>query len=193
MPKNRTLKTVIILTVLFFLKSGLVIASDDGFGSAKKIEGEYFNIYYSTSIQPSILIQNLNVGPLDNLMVGKPAQKKTSAEEELVDMLDTLFMRVSDILDMHLYSFQGTIKICADEKQLKQIYWGLFDRDLTAPSFYVSDSNTIYIAIENFKREIIGHEIAHAIISRYFVVEPPVKIHEILGMYVEYQLRRTSQ
>jgi hypothetical protein len=92
---------------------------------------------------------------------------------------------------MQLYSLQGKIKICKDFAQLSTIYCNFFNKELGATSFYVSDLNTIYTSAENFKREIIGHEIVHAIISHYFVVLPSVKIQEVLAGYVEYQLRKT--
>ena len=53
--------------------------------------------------------------------------------------------------------------------------------------------NTIYASAENFKIGVIGHEIAHAVISHYFVVQPSVKIQEVLAGYVEYQLRKTDR
>jgi len=59
-------------------------------------------------------------------------------------------------------------------------------------SFYVNDISAIYISGENFRREILGHEIAHAIINHYFVVSPPIKVQEILAKYIEYQLRKAQ-
>jgi len=183
-------RLLIIGVILFSLNTGVSFGLEDGFGSAKKIEGKHFIIYYPPQIEISNLTQQLNIGPSDKLLVGKPINEKLSADVELADMLDTLFMRACDILDMQLYSFQGNIKICRDHAQLSAIYHNLFNKKLSAPSFYVSDFNTVYISVENFKREIVGHEIAHAIISRYFVVLPSVKIQEVLAGYVEYQLRK---
>ena len=108
-------------------------------------------------------------------------------------MLDVLFTQVCDTLDMQLYSFQGKIKICLDRERLSQIYDDLFRKELQASSFYIYSLNTIYISADSFKREILGHEMAHAIISHYFVVQPSVKIQEVLAGYVEYQLRRTGK
>ena len=107
------------------------------------------------------------------------------------EALDTLFLRVGDILDMNLYSFHGNIKICNDLLGLKNIYSNLFGADLgDRISFYASEVNTIYISGANFERGVLGHEIAHALICRYFFVPPSIKIQELLAMYVEYQLRK---
>lgn len=185
-------KTVITVFILFLLNVGASFALDDGFGQAKKIEGRHFIIYYAPQVELSALTQQLNISASDKLLVGKSIEKEFSSEAELAEMLDTLFMQVCDILDMQLYSFQGNIKVCRDYSQLNRIYQDFFNKELGTRSFYVYSLNTIYTSADNFKVGIIGHEIAHAIISHYFVVLPSVKIQEVLAMYVEYQLRRTG-
>jgi len=182
-----------IVIVLFFLTIGISYAVDDGFCPARKIEGKYFTVYYNPPLDIFSLNQQLNIHFSEQIMAGEPMKKDNSPEAELTGMLDTLFMRVCDILDMHLYSFQGKIKICQDSKQLNKIYNNLFNKEPNIKSFYVYSFNTIYISKDDFKREILGHEIAHAIISHYFVVQAPVKIQEVLAMYVEYQLRRVGK
>jgi len=167
-------------------------AADDGFGSGRKTESKHFVIYYSPQVDLSYLALQLNVSPSDNLLAGKPVGRGEVTElgTSVADMLDTLFTQVCDILDMQLFSFQGEIKVCRDERQLKEVYYNLFRKDLEARSFYVNSLNTIYIASDSFKREILGHEMAHAIVSHYFVVLPSVKIQELLATYTEYQLRK---
>lgn len=189
MPLKKTTRAIVLIAALFLFNSGLTYAYDDGFGSAKKIGGKYYTVYYPSQLESSVLIQKLNMSALDSLMAGKSAPYEVG----LGDMLDTLFIRVCDILDMHIYSFQGTIKVCENRAHLERIYKDMFGRELNTISFYVNDLNTIYITPDNFKREILGHEMAHAVMSRYFVVPPPVKIHEVLAMYVEYQLRKVGQ
>jgi hypothetical protein len=180
-----------IAVIALSLTVSISYAVDDGFGAARKIEGKHFTIYYSPQIDASSLARQLNIQPSDEIIVGKPSDTGNSPEAELAGMLDTLFMQVGDILDMHLYSFQGNIKICKDDTQIDQVYNSLFNKSLNnRKSFYVFSLNTIYISQDTFQREILGHEIAHAIINHYFVVQSPVKIQEILSMYVEYQLRK---
>lgn len=187
---KRIYKIIFIINVLFLPLFGTVFAIDDGFGAAKKIEGKYFTIYYSPQVDISGLPQQLNLGPSDKILVGGSANTMNLAE-----MLDTLYILVGDTLDMHIYSFKGNIKICPSHQQLDSIYNNLFGKSLTssAYSFYVYDLNTIYASAENFKIGVVGHEIAHAIISHYFVVQPPVKVAEVLAGYVEYQLRKTGK
>lgn len=194
MPRLRIYKLTLIALALSFFGISIALAFDDGFGAARKIEGKHFIIYYVPQLDAPMLVQQLNISPADKLLAGKSIDKSNSSEAALSDMLDTLFMRVCDILDMQLYSFQGTIKICRDYNQLNQIYNNLFNKNIeNQQSFYVYSLNAIYISPESFKREILGHEIGHALISHYFVVLPSVKIQEVLATYVEYQLRKSGQ
>lgn len=180
-----------ISLALSFIAIGISAAVDDGFGSAKKIEGQYFTIFYSPELDLTSLTQQLNIRPSDEILTGTTTEGNAATSPELASMIDTLYLRVGDILDMHVYSFTGTIKVCKDDEQIERIYKNLFDKSLHhQKSFYVYSLNTIYISSSIFKKEVLGHEIAHAIINRYFVVPSPIKIQEVLSMYVEYQLRK---
>lgn len=185
---------IIIFLILFNLFTREAVAVEDGFDFAKKIEGRYFVVYYPRHLDITLLKQQLNIGPCDEIFLGKSSGGNTNSENELMDMLDTLFLKVCSILDMPLYSFEGKIKICPNSACLKQIYKNLFDKDIdNLTSFYVYDLNTIYINKDDFKVSVLGHEIAHMIVSHYFVVQTPMKIQEILAGYVEYQLRKTHR
>ncbi|MDD4907518.1 MAG: hypothetical protein PHJ00_00490 [Candidatus Omnitrophica bacterium] len=181
----------IFLAVVLFLSlfAGYSIAAvDDGFGAARKIESRHFTIYYAPQLDPDELARSLDIRPSEKLISGGAYQNG------LGGMIDILFAQACDILDMQLYSYHGTIKICRDTKQVNSIYRNLFDKDLPkSHSFYLYNTNTIYISAEHFKREVLGHEIGHAIISHYFVVSPSVKIQEVLAVFVEYQLRKSYQ
>ena len=187
MSERRVHNIIIFVGALFLLTFSIVYAYDDGFASARKTEGGHFTIYYAPKIDSIGLAQQLNISPADKIL----ASGSTKGLSGLAGMVDTLFTQVCDILDMQLYSYQGSIKICQDYNQLNQIYKTLFSEDLGGMfAFYVNDFNTIYISQENFKRSVLGHEIAHAIISHYFVVQSPLKVQEVLAGYVEYQLRK---
>lgn len=179
-----------IAALFLFLSLSTLYAVEDGFGSIRKIEGQHFTVFLALPLDEAALTRKLNISPIEGILMEGATAGGSGSRLGLASMLDTLFLQVSDILDMHIYSYTGTIKVCRDYSQLKEIYSDLFNSELTRYSFYVAEFNTIYISSESFTREILGHEIAHAIISRYFVVQPPVKIQEVLAGYVEYQLRR---
>lgn len=195
MPSYKFYKIIIIAAVLLLAGRAVLSAIDidDGFGSARTIKGEHFSVYYEPDLDTRELIQNLDIYPSDEILTGKSIEKSDFSETTLADMVDILFRRVCDTLDMQLYSFQGNIKVCRDREHVNSVYNTLFNRDLKSfHSFYVYDINTIYISAENFKREVLGHEIAHAVISHYFVVQPSIKVQEVLAGYIEYQLRKES-
>ncbi len=178
-----------ICLIVFFLSAIVFVFAedeiDDSFEAAKTISTEYFDLYFTSGTDQSLLNQRLNLPASDQMLAGM------SGANDLSGNIDALYLRVCSILDMHLYSFRGKIKVCRDYNQLNAIYEGLFDKDLSnRSSFFVFSNNSIYISADSFKREILGHEIAHAIISHYFVVLPPVKVQEVLAGYVEYQLRK---
>jgi len=158
---------------------------NDGFDAAQQANAEYFDLYLAPGIEQQSLNRALNLPASDRILSGR------GSSDELTGNIDALFLRVCSILDMRLYNYKGSIKVCRDFNQLRSIYERLFDKDLSGQkSFYVFSNNSIYISADSFKREILGHEIAHAIISHYFVVLPPVKVQEVLACYVEYQLRK---
>ena len=192
MPRLKFFSSVIIL--FFFIALGKVYGYDDGFGQAKKLKTKQFTVYYSPQVDISVLAKKLKISSSDRSLAGiDPKLSASSSQPELADALDVLFLSISNILDMNLYSFQGAIKICRDINQLADIYTNVFGSSLGGRySFYASDLDTIYISQEHFQREVLGHEIAHAIISHHFVVQPPVKASEVLSGYVEYQLRKNE-
>jgi len=192
MPKaSFKFRFIVIVGALWVSSLRLSLAYEDGFGNAKKLESKHFSIYYSAQLDIGSLSEALNIRASDEVLTGKPLTNNSPYKAEFTDMLDTLFRRICDILDMPLYNFHADIKICLDQSQLSQIYINLFEKSLyQQKSFYVYSLNTIYISADNFTPEILGHEIAHALIGHYFVVLPSVKIQEVLAGYVEYQLRK---
>ena len=186
MLKYRRINVIIISFLLITM--GKAYSYEDGFGEAKELDSKQFTLYYSPQLDAVALARKLNITFSDKILSGTGAG---SGQFGLAESLDTLFLSVCNILDMNLYSFRGTIKVCRDENQLSIIYANLFGKSLGGRySFYASDLNTIYISQDHFEREVLGHEIAHAIISHYFVVQSPVKVSEVLAGYVEYELRK---
>jgi len=182
------------LVLVFSLRAASVCAqSEDGFGDASKIKGEHFTIYYKTGIDLKDLLAKFTVSHSDELLSGQ-AVDKSSNEATLSSMMEVLFARAGDILDLHVYSYQGSIKIFPTLKELSDYYNKHYHAALpgTGYSFYAEDDKIIYISAEYFNREILGNEIGRAIMSGYFVVSPSAKIQEVLAGYVEYQLKKSE-
>jgi hypothetical protein len=182
------------LILVFSLRAACAFAqSDDGFGPANKIEGEHFTIYYKPGVDPQRLLEELKISSADEMLSGQSVDK-SSVDRELSSMAEILFSRASDILDLHVYSYKGSIKIFPSLYELTNFYNKLYHAHVpcTGYAFYIVDNKSIYISAQFFHREILGHEIGHAIMSSYFVVQPSIKIQEVLAGYIEYQLRKSK-
>ena len=175
------------------LMPALGFAAEDGFGAASKIDTGHFTVYYRTGVDINNLISQLHVSQTDQILSNQMLNK-SSPQAQLSSMVEVLFARASDVLDMHIYSLKANIKIFATQEDLTAFYNNLFHAHIpcTGYGFYLDDQRSIYMSAENFRREILGHEMGHAIMSRYFVVQPSVKIQEVLAGYIEYQLRKSK-
>ncbi len=184
----------ICLMVVLVLKAACAWAEpEDGFGSASRIEGEHFTIYYKPGVDPNALLEQLHVSHADEILSGKTVDT-SSVDSELSSMMEVLFSRASDVLDLHVYNYKGSIKVFSSIEELTAFYNRLYHTHLpcTGYAFYLVDYKSIYISADNFRREVLGHEIGHAIMSGYFVVQPSVKVQEVLAGYVEYQLKKSK-
>ena len=153
-------------------------------------EGKYFSIYSCKNLDINELLSKLNFDyflHFDSLSKNPDAPKNI-----LTQTLDSLYLEVSDILDIHIYSYHGNIKILPDKNGVNSAFKKYFGRDFPQRSFYFHQKNTIYISFPDLTLGMLGHEISHAIISHYFVVFPPAKMQEILCGYVEYSLRKST-
>lgn len=174
----------------------LVIYSPLSFAQSHKFpliaRSEYFSIYGPASIDVDELLFKLNYNyflQVDSLLGGV----SQSPEHILVKTMDALYLEVSDALGIHVYSFHGSIEFHPDRSSLNDAFRRYFDEDFGERSFYLHEQETIYVSFPDLTLGMIGHEIAHAIQSHYFIVPPPVKVQEILSGYVEYSLRKSTK
>ena len=184
--------TQAVILCCFLLLTRAVFGLEADLTITQKIEGEHFTIFYDPALNTAELLRSLDIKAQDKILTGKIGGEGRSGEGQLADSVDALFLRACDILDMHVYSLKGNIKVCLDHAQVEKIYYELFNSALPSfsSSFYVPELSTIYIAADSFKKEVLGHEMGHAIMSNYFVVQPSVKVQEVLAGYIEYQLRK---
>ena len=109
------------------------------------------------------------------------------------DVIDAIYLETSDILDIHMYSFRGKIKFLDSAKSVQDVFRKYSGYKMNERSFYFHDKKTIYISLEDATLGMLGHEIAHAIISHYFVVPPSTKVQEVLCGYVDYNLKKRQK
>jgi hypothetical protein len=152
-------------------------------------DGQYFSVYGEGQVDAYSIASKLN---FDYLVFGDNLTKGSSDDQKqiLVKTIDGLYLEVSDIIDIHMYSFKGIIRVLSDRQSLADLIKTAFDRDFKERSLYFFEKNTIFISQADLTLGMLGHEIAHAIISNFFVVPPPPKVQEILCGYVEYSLNK---
>jgi hypothetical protein len=183
-----------ILIVAAILKPAGAL-ENDGFIASSTIEGEHLSVQYQEGVDLNTILDQLKISSVDEQLTNIKIDR-SSAQRQLLSKLEILFSRSGDLMDMHIYSYKGAIKVFTNHQKLQEFFKSLFkDNELpcTGYSFYSADYNSIYISSENFKREIIGHELGHAIMTHYFVVQPSIKIQEVLAGYIEFQLRKTVE
>ena len=90
--------------------------------------------------------------------------------------IDRLVERVETILDMQPKNFRIDVYLRR----------GLLDSDRMA--FYDRKTRSIHISVDYASDGVMAHEIAHAVIDRYFPSPLPAKVQEILTQYVDKYL-----
>jgi len=155
------------------------------------VKTDYFSLYGQANFDVEDLLWELNYNYFlqgDNLLE-EPSQ---DPKVILKKTMDALFLEASDILGIHAYSFHCKIKFYPDKASLKKAYGEYAKGEFEERSFYVHEKKTLYVSYPDLTLGMLGHEIAHAIQSHYFVVPPPPKVQEILSGYVEYSLRKST-
>jgi hypothetical protein len=180
---------IICLALAFWLGNGSALAQQENSGTLIA-EGRYFSVYADAPVNAYSISSKLN---FNYLIFGNDLSKGASDDQKqiLVKTLDALFMEVSDIIDIHIYSFKGIIRVLPDRRSLQDLIKQSYKQDFTERSLYYFEKNTIFISEADMTLGMLGHEMAHAIISNFFVVPPPPKVQEILAGYVEYSLNKS--
>jgi hypothetical protein len=161
----------------------------DGFTPSRIIATRFFTIQLGPGVNELSLVSSLDIGPDSKVLAGQ----SLSSSNDLASLVDALFLWACGVLDMQLYSYRGTIKVVRDKSELADIFLRLYGTERKSErGFYIYELNTLYVTAQDFTKEILGHEIGHAIISNFFVVQAPEKIQEVLAGYIEYQLRKKT-
>ena len=109
---------------------------------------------------------------------------------------DLIFTKVCNLYGISALSFSGSINVLNNRKELTQKYQEIIKVKLPsgsyAKSFYLMDKKTIYTSLEDYNENVIIHEVAHAVISAYFIISPTVQINEILSKYADYTLSKNK-
>jgi hypothetical protein len=180
------MRKYLVLFLIFFIITFNCYGQDD---FTLLAEGKYFSVYGYKELAVEELLSRIDFSYLPYFAVNKD-NRSNSLSSKLAKTVDALYLEVSDILDIHVYSFKGKIKIVADKIALNNLFQNFYNREFGERSFYSRSRKTIYISEPDISAYVLGHEMAHAILSSYFVVNTPPKMQEVLAGYVEYELRK---
>ncbi len=182
----RYLIIVLIVCVLAIASPQRCLAQEE---TRMIASGQYFDVYGYAGIDIPSLLAALDYQSF------YPGSSLTGERGDfsaiLAKTLDVIYLETSDILDIHIYSYHGAIQFLPDVSAVDSIFYKYAGRSMHERSFYFHEKNTIYISVRDLELGVLGHEIAHAIISHYFVVPPPVKVQEVLCGYVDFNLRKS--
>ncbi len=155
------------------------------------VKSRYFSVYAKKEVDVNNFLYKLNFNYLKN--DANFIAQNSDLKSVLAQTLDSLFLEISNILDIHVYDLNSNLNIYLNTEEVQKVFREIFKKDFDQISFYLPETNSIYISENDLALGVLGHEIAHSIVSHYFVVSPPVKVAEVLCGYVEYSLRKSNK
>jgi hypothetical protein len=151
-------------------------------------QSQYFDVYGYEGIDIYTILKKLNTESLRPEYV--LTKRENNFTDLLAEMIDTIYLETSDILDIHVYSLKAKIKFVPSTDDVGAIFQRYMRLSMAEPSFYLHDNKTIYISVGDLTLGMLGHEMGHVIISHFFVVPPPMKVQEVLCGYVDFNLQK---
>jgi hypothetical protein len=182
----RAFKTSLLAVLL-----ALLLASSAFAQGKNVVESKYFDIYYDDCDLTEVA-SKLSAKYFLHIDVFSRHVRGTDIKSIIGQLFDSIYLEVSDILDIHMYSFKGAITIVPDKVGVYDVLSAYMTEPPDVPAFYFNERNTVYVSLADMNLGIVSHEIAHAIIAKYFVVPPPDKVQEVLAGYVEYSIRKET-
>lgn len=111
-----------------------------------------------------------------------------SLQQTLARKIDALFLRAQTILDMRRRMKRVHIRIYPDKAALAATYRRLFRAPCDLRAWYLFETRTIYLNLQDVHEGILAHELGHHIIDHFFEVRPPSATAEILARYIDAHL-----
>jgi len=118
-----------------------------------------------------------------------------TVEEELLAKLDSIVEHAESVLDMFPDKLKIPITFLENAAEVTLLFQETYSKEehqtaSYSPSFpriafYSLSNGTIYISVNDINNKVLVHEIAHAIVDRYFKTEVPHTIHELLAQFAE--------
>ena len=176
----------LFIAALFAVFSSILYPS---YAYPLELESKYFSAKIHDDIDIYALARKIDI-MYYLASTAHSSSKAPNAVSILKDNLDGLYMAVSDILGIHIYSLKINLNILPTRKDISDTLKEHLEEEIDIPSYFYKDKNTIYISFEDLTIGMLAHEVSHAITARYFVVLPPPNTQEILSGYVEFSINK---
>lgn len=159
-------------------------------------KSRYITVHYQNPKHFAEFARKIAPGAVSRKLTHFLASSPTTTSTGLGKYLDALLKRVQMLLDMPSSRMTVTIKILASEKEVQahfnKVTGGVKHQyhSRRPPAFYAKKDNTVYIQTKRLHTGMLAHEMAHAVMLYYFRVPPPLKIQEMLAIYVDREISR---
>jgi len=161
----------------------------------RQIETQHTVIHYNSPDDLKKFDRKIDFSPgefsLKNLFSSSDAGDE---RKRFIEKIDALYERVQEILDMRKKSEKKVkIQLYSGKKALEAAYKELFGGKLNVRAWYIFETNTIFINVNDVHEGMLAHEMAHSVIDHYLTVRPPRAAAEILAVYVDTHLFRKTK
>ena len=151
--------------------------------SSKTYETQYAAISYAEEKDLHTFTRNIGSGL--SFLWGSPEQNPLLAKTQV----DKIVESICSILDMYPPNLRFGITLYRTQSEVTAAYRAQGIPGAAPITFYSHRTRSIAVAIDSITDNILAHEIAHAVISAYFVVPPPARMQEILAQYMDKHFR----
>jgi hypothetical protein len=111
--------------------------------------------------------------------------KSIIAEDEVRNKVDVIIEKVESVLQMFPKNLKFTVVLLASDRDVQRIYRGKYGVNVDYIAFYSPGDETVYISVDDARRGVLAHELAHVVIDHYYGIPTPEKVHEILAQFAE--------
>ena len=184
LPALRVIAVSLVISLAFSIPPA-VAAQELG----KTYQTHYVTISYGDEKDLHIFTNNIGTGL--SFLRENPEKNPLLAKARVDKIVET----ICSLLDMHPPNLRFGINLYRTQSEVTSAYYrasgtanayNAHGASGPAPiAFYSHGPRNISVAIDNISDNVLAHEIAHAIISAYFVIPPPARMQEILAQYMD--------
>lgn len=151
--------------------------------SSKTYQTQYAAINYTE--EKDLYTFTRNIGRGLSFLRESQEQNPLLAKTQVGKTVETIF----SLLDMYPPNLRFSITLYRTQAEVTAAYKAQGMPGAAPIAFYSHRTRNIAVAIDSITDNILAHEIAHAVISAYFVVPPPARMQEILAQYMDKHFR----